>query len=374
VAGFRFARRLNPRSPTIPTKSKIMKTFKIALYPGDGIGVEVLPQAVRVLEAVQQKIGGFALEMTSFPWSVDYYLEHGHVVPDDYCEQLKPFDAILLGALGDPARLIDHVAIRPLLDLRQRFDQYAGVRPAKCFEGVDSPLSTTRPIDLLVIRENSEGEYVLCGGQLKAGTPDQVAVQSAVHTRRGIERILRYGFRQAQSRRKHLTMVTKSNALKYSMTLWDEVLEEIRGEFPDVEADKMHVDATAMNLVRRPFDFDVLVASNLFGDILSDLAGAIVGSLGLLSSANINPERVYPSMFEPVHGSAPDIVGQGIANPAGMILSAAMMLRFLEQSEAADAIEAALTRLFIQGDVTPDLGGKETTTSMTDKLLGILAD
>lgn len=349
-----------------------MKSFKIALYPGDGIGVEVLAEAVRVLEAVQTRMGDFALEMTSFPWSVDHYLEHGHIVPDDYCEQLEAFDAILLGALGDPARLIDHVAIRPLLDLRQRFDQYAGIRPARRFAGVDSPLKTEKPIDLLVVRENSEGEYVLCGGMLKPNTPEQVAVQTSIHTRRGIERILRFGFEQARRRQKRLTMVTKSNALKYGMTLWDDVLEQVQDEYSDVEAGKMHVDAAAMNLVRRPFDFDVIVASNLFGDILSDLAGAIVGSLGLLPSANINPERKYPSMFEPVHGSAPDIIGKGIANPSGMILSAAMMLRWLGLEEAAGVIDAGLAELFVRGDVTPDLGGKETTKSMTDKLLAIV--
>jgi tartrate dehydrogenase/decarboxylase/D-malate dehydrogenase len=268
-----------------------------------------------------------------------------------------------------PARLPDHVTLAPLVKMRQSFDQYACVRPARLLEGIRSPLAKSGPIDMVIVRENSEGEYVPCGGRIRQGEPEEVAIQSAVHTRRGVERILRFGFEMARTRRRRLTMITKSNALKYGMVLWDEVLEQIRAEYTDVEMDRQHADAAAMNFVRDPSRFDVVVASNLFGDILSDLAGAIVGGLGLAASANINPERRFPSMFEPVHGSAPDITGKGIANPVAAILSAAMMLDWLNLANAATLIRSAVEKTLKAGAGTPDLGGKLSTSQLTDRII-----
>jgi tartrate dehydrogenase/decarboxylase/D-malate dehydrogenase len=344
-----------------------MTTHRIALYPGDGIGREVLGEAVRVLEKVAAT-DGFTLDMTEFPWGADYYLEHGVAAPADYLETLRQFDAIFLGALGDPARIPDHITLEPLVRIRQSFDQYACVRPCRSFPGVPSLLAAEHPIDMVVVRENSEGEYVVCGGRIKTNQPQESAIQTSVHTRQGIERILRFGFDLARTRRRRLTMATKSNALRYGMVLWDEIFEEVRCDYSDVESDRQHADAAAMNFVRWPERFDVVVASNLFGDILSDLAGAITGGLGLAPSANIHPERGFPSMFEPVHGSAPDIAGQGIANPIAAILSAAQLLSFLGQEAGAkrirDAVEAALSA----GARTPDLGGDLGTSAMTEAI------
>ncbi len=346
-----------------------VKSFRIALYPGDGIGPEVMAQAIRLLERLRAQEGGFRLELTHFPWGADHYFQHGQVAPDDFLEQLRGFDAILLGAVGDPQRLPDHMTLAPLVRIRQSFDQYACLRPCRLFSGVPSLLRRPHPIDLVILRENSEGEYVVCGGRVRQGQADEVAVQSAVHSRRGVERILRFGFRLAMTRRRRLTMVTKSNALRFGMVLWDEALEKVRVEFPDVETDRQHADAAAMDFVRRPDRFDVVVASNLFGDILSDLGGAIIGGLGLAPSANINPERTAPSMFEPVHGSAPDIAGNGIANPVAMILSSAMMLEWLGLQHAADAIRAATEAALAGGAKTPDLGGPLSTAEMTDQII-----
>ena len=346
-----------------------MRSFRVALYPGDGIGPEVMAQAVRVLQHVQQQDGGFRLDLTRLSWGADYYFQRGQVAPDDLLEQLRGFDAILLGAVGDPERLPDHLTLAPLVRIRQGFDQYACLRPCRLFSGVPSLLRDAHPIDLVILRENSEGEYLVCGGRVRPGQPDEVAVQSAVHTRRGVERILRFGFRLATTRRRRLTMVTKSNALRYGMLLWDEAFENVRAEFPEIETDRQHADAAAMDFVRRPHRFDVVVASNLFGDILSDLGGAIIGGLGLAPSANVNPERTAPSMFEPVHGSAPDIAGKGIANPVAMILSSAMMLEWLELRNAADSIRSATEAALASGAKTPDLGGKLTTASMTDHII-----
>ena len=346
-----------------------MTIFQIAVYPGDGIGPEVIDQALRVLQRVQEIDASFCLEMTRLPWGADYYFEHGMPVPENYLETLASFDAILLGALGDPRRMPDHISLAPLVQMRQRFDQYACLRPARLFKGVRSLLAEPKPIDLIVARENSEGEYLPLGGRVRSGEPEDVGIQTAVHTRRGIERILRFGFQLAQSRRKRLTMITKSNALPHGFVLWEEVLERVRDDFPAVETDRQHVDAAAMNFVRRPEYFDVVVASNLFGDILSDLAGAVVGGLGLLPSANLNPERKFPSMFEPVHGSAPDIVGQGIANPVAAILSAAMMLDWLKLSSSAAIVRDAAEATLAAGDKTPDLGGALTTIQLTDRII-----
>jgi tartrate dehydrogenase/decarboxylase/D-malate dehydrogenase len=348
-----------------------MQTYEIAVYPGDGIGPEVIDQAIRVLEATQAQLGGFDLKMTHLPWGADYYAETGRVAPPDFLDILRPFDAIFLGALGAPDRIPDHITLEPLVRTRQSFDQYACVRPARLFPGLRSPLAVegASEVDLVVVRENSEGEYVYCGGRFKVGEPEEFALQTGVHTRRGIERILRFGFELAKTRRQHLTMITKSNAQRYGFVLWDEILEEVREEYPSVRADKQHVDAAAMNFVRGPEGFDVVVGSNLFGDILSDLGGIIGGGLGLAPSANLNPERDYPSMFEPVHGSAPDIAGQGIANPVAAVLSGAMMLEWLGLNAAAERVRQAVELALSQGAGTPDLGGDLTTRQMTDTII-----
>ena len=346
-----------------------MKNYRIALYPGDGIGPEVVDATVNVLQAAERQLGGFRLECERFDWGMAYFERHGRLVPDDFLETLRKFDAIFLGAIGWPARLPDHVTLAPLIKLRQTFDLYACVRPARTFPGVPGPLRSEQPIDLVVVRENSEGEYVDNGGVLGAGTPGEVAVQTAVHSRRGVERILRFSFALARTRRKKLAMITKSNAQRYAYVLWDKILAELAPQFPDVATEKLHIDAATLELVRRPQTFDVVVGSNLFGDILSDLTGGITGSLGLNPSANLDPERRHPSLFEPGHGSAPDIAGKGIANPAGSILSAAMMLEWLGEGKAAAAVRRAVERAFADGNLTPDLGGKLTTTQMTDAIV-----
>lgn len=351
-----------------------MKNFTIALYPGDGIGPEVVDQAVRVLQAAEELIKGFSLKMTRFPWGVNYCEQTGRVVPADFLDVLRGFDAILLGAVGLSARFPDHMTLEPLIRIRQSFDQYACVRPARLPAGVRSPLAVAGAsrVDLVVIRENSEGEYVNNGGRFKVGEPDEIAIQTAIHTRKGVERILRYGFDLARKRRKHLTMITKSNAQRYGFVLWDEVLELLKTQYSDVSTDKQHIDAAIMNFVRWPEKFDVVVASNLFGDILTDLGGLIGGGLGLAPSANINPERRFPSLFEPVHGSAPDIVGKGIANPVATILSAAMMLEWLGLDEAAGRVRKAVEAVLARGIGTPDIGGTLSTVRMTDEILRAL--
>lgn len=340
--------------------------LKIAVFPGDGIGPEVIDEALRVLERAQELDGNFYLDFVTLPWGVNYWKQHGKVVPDDFLQVLRPFDAILLGAVGWPALVPDHITLAPLVQIRQTFDQYACVRPARLFPGLKSVLADKKPgdIDLVVLRENSEGEYVDNGGRLKRGTPDEVAVQSALHSRRGVERILRYGYELARKRRRKLTMATKSNAQRHAYVLWDEVLEELSPQYSDVESERQHCDALVMNFVRWPERFDVVVASNLFGDLLTDLSGVLGGGLGLAPSTNTNPERLYPSMFEPVHGSAPDIAGKGIANPIAAILSAAMMLDHLNWPQAAERIRKAVERTLADGNKTPDLGGRLTTREM----------
>jgi tartrate dehydrogenase/decarboxylase/D-malate dehydrogenase len=347
-----------------------MKTYRIAVYPGDGIGPEVIDEALRALAAVEKKSQIFRLDLTRLPWGCEFARCTGNVVPDDFLEVLRPFDAILLGAVGWPAQMPDHLTLAPLVQIRQRFDQYACVRPARLFPGVPCVLTGKRPadIDLVVIRENSEGEYVNVGGRFRVGQPDESAVQTAVHTRRGVERVLRFGFDMARQRRRRLTMITKSNAQRYAYVLWDEILEQVRGDYADVAADKQHADAATMNFVRSPERFDVVVASNLFGDILTDLGGLISGGLGLAPSANLNPERTYPSMFEPVHGSAPDIAGQGIANPIAAILSAAMMLDWLGETSAGNSIRRSAEGILACGQTTPDLGGRLSTSEVGHRI------
>jgi tartrate dehydrogenase/decarboxylase/D-malate dehydrogenase len=347
------------------------RLLQIAVYPGDGIGPEVTTEAVRVLARLQELDGSFSLKLTTFDWGVAHWKRCGKVAPDDLLDVLRPFDAILLGAVGWPALIPDGETLAPLVRIRQAFDQYACVRPARLFPGVRSVLAGKQPgdIDLVVIRENSEGEYVDNGGRLKRGTPDEVAVQTALHSRKGVERILRYGFEMARTRRKKLTMATKSNAQRYAYVLWDEVLDELAPQYPDVVSERQHCDALIMNFVRWPEKFDVVVASNLFGDLLTDLGGVLGGGLGLAPSTNTNPERRFPSMFEPVHGSAPDIAGKGIANPIAAILSAAMMLDHLQLPAAAAQIRRAVERTLADGNQTPDLGGALTTQQMGSEIV-----
>lgn len=343
-----------------------MPTLRIAVYPGDGIGPEVTAEAVRVLTAAARLEPDLQLAYTHLPWGIDYWKQHGRVVPEDFLQVLRPFDAILLGAVGWPALLPDHETLWPLVQIRQAFDQYACMRPAKLYRGLKSVLAGkgSDEIDFVVLRENSEGEYVDNGGRLKRGTPEEFSVQTAVHTRRGVERILRYGFEMARKRRKKLTMVTKSNAQRYAYVLWDDILTELAPQYPDVESERQHCDACAMNFVRWPEKFDVVVASNLFGDLLTDLGGVLAGGLGLAPSTNTNPEKKFPSMFEPVHGSAPDIAGQGIANPIAAILSAAMLLDHVDQPTAARRIRTAVEQTLLSGAATRDLGGQLSTQAM----------
>ena len=346
-----------------------MKTHRVALYPGDGIGPEVTDAAVAVLTGAQKKSKTFDLAFERFDWGIPHFEKHGRVAPEDFLATLRGFDAIFLGAVGWPARLPDHITLTPLIRLRQAFDLYACVRPARTFKGVLGPLRSEEVIDLVVVRENSEGEYVDNGGALAVNTPNEVAVQTAVHTRRGVERILRFSFELARTRRRRLAMITKSNAQRYAYVLWDRVLVEMAPQFEDVAVEKLHIDAATLELVRRPHTFDVIVGSNLFGDILSDLTGGITGSLGLNPSANLNPERRFPSLFEPVHGSAPDIAGKGIANPTAAVLSAAMMLEWLGEASAATLVRGAVDRALAAGNLTPDVGGTLTTTQMTQAIV-----
>jgi len=351
-----------------------MASARIAVIGGDGIGPEVTEQAIRVADAALKK-EGIAFTWQRLPWSGAYYQKTGHIVPPDGWELLKKHDAILLGAVGRPD-VPETVTVHGLLlPLRRQFDLYVNLRPAYLFEGVESPLRDKAPgsIDMLVYRENTEGEYAPVGGRLYPGTAHETAIQTAVFTRRGCERILRAAFAAARTRRKKLTSVTKSNAQQFGMGLWDDVFFAVAKEFPDIDAKPLLVDAAAMDFVRKPETFDVVVASNLFGDILTDLSAIVTGSVGLAASANINPERHFPSMFEPIHGSAPDIAGRGIANPLAAILSAKMMLDHLGHTSAAAAIHRAVAGVLKSGNArTPDLGGQATTTAVAEAVLAAL--
>ncbi|PYR58755.1 MAG: 3-isopropylmalate dehydrogenase [Acidobacteria bacterium] len=354
-----------------------MTTLRVAVIPGDGIGCEVTPAAIRVLEAAAERFR-FGFEWRHFPWGSEHYFQHGLMMPPDAIDQLRPFDAIFFGAVGDP-RLQDNVTLNGLLlPIRRRFDQYACVRPAVLYPGVRCPLAGKKSgeIDFVVVRENTEGEYAQIGGILYPGGPHEVAVQSAMFTRHGTERVIRFAFDLARrrNRKRLLTSVTKSNAQGFSMGFWDRVFTDVAREYPDIRTESLLVDAACMDLVRRPEDFDVIVASNLFGDILTDLSAAITGSLGLAPSANLNPGRTFPSMFEPVHGSAPDIAGRGIANPMAAVLAGAMMLDFLGESAAAQAVEKSVVQtLADRSGITPDLGGNGTTATATDRIVANVA-
>ncbi|PZM15025.1 tartrate dehydrogenase [Rhizobium tubonense] len=346
-----------------------MKTYSIALIPGDGIGVPVIDAAWQVLEAAAAR-ANFKLEAKRFPWSCGFYKETGSMMPADGIQILRGHDAILLGAVGWPAAVPDSVSLHGLLlPIRKAFVQYANIRPHRLLPGVEGPLKSGG-FDILCIRENTEGEYSGAGGRVHVGTPDEVAVETSVFTRKGVERILRFGFEQAQLRRKQLASVTKSNAQRYSMVFWDEITEALSAEYPDVEVKSYHIDAMAARMVLAPESLDVVVASNLFGDILTDLGAAIQGGLGFAASANICPDRTSPSMFEPVHGSAPDIAHLGIANPIAAIWSAAMMLDHLGQAAAAANIIKAVETATARGVGTRP--GQDRTDDITAAVLSAL--
>lgn len=354
-----------------------MRHYAIATIPGDGIGPDVVEVGIRVLETAQEVHGGFRLRFDRFPWSCAYYVEHGRMMPEDALKILEQYDAIFLGAVGFPQLVPDHVSLWGLLlPIRKAFELYANVRPCKLLRGTRGPLRDKGPedIDFVCIRENTEGEYSGVGGRVHVGTPAEVAIQTNVFTRYACERIIRFAFEYAKrDGRKRVTSVTKSNAQQYSMVFWDEVFAAVSRDYPDIATDKGHVDAMAARFVRNPETLDVVVASNLFADILTDLAGAIQGSLGLSPSANINPDRKVPSLFEPVHGSAPDIAGRGIANPCALLLAAAQMLEHLGHGPAAQRLRGAIRGAIADKDrVTPDLGGSGSTSSFADAIVARL--
>ncbi len=353
-----------------------MNTHRIAVIAGDGIGKEVIPAGIEVLKMAASQ-GSFRCEFTEFAWGCDFYLRTGRMMDADGFDQIRGFDAIYLGAIGDP-RVADHISARELiLPFRQTLRQYVNLRPMRLLSGITSPLGgrAAADIDMICVRENSEGEYCGIGGRLHAGTPDELAEQTGIFTRRGIERIARYAFELARTRpRKLLASATKSNALQHSMVLWDEVVAAVATDYPDVTLRKYHVDALAARMITHPQTLDVIVASNLFGDILTDIGSAISGSLGVAPGGNINPDRTSPSMFEPIHGSAPDIAGKGIANPIAAIWAGAMMLDRLGERAAHDRILAAIERVIGDERVkTPDLGGKATTGDMTRAVTAALS-
>ena len=350
-----------------------MKKFTVKLLPGDGIGVDVVREAVRVLDAIAQKHGGLAFDFHNLEWSCRYYLKTGHMMPPDGLKILADCDAILLGAVGFPG-VPDHVSLRELLlPIRVGFDQYVNLRPVKLLPGLSSPVKNEN-IDFTVIRENSEGEYCGKGEIQHENTPDETVIQNSVFTRKGTERIIRYAFEYAGKRRlKKVMSATKSNALNYSMVFWDKVFREVAAQYPKTEASQMHIDALSGYFIMHPDRLQVVVASNLFGDILTDLGSAMLGSIGISPSANLNPEGKYPSMFEPIHGSAPDIAGKGIANPVGTLWAAAMMLDHLKLAAEAEMLMHAISSVLAEGKVrTPDIGGASTTTEVADAVIAAL--
>jgi tartrate dehydrogenase/decarboxylase / D-malate dehydrogenase len=343
-----------------------MKTHRIAVIPGDGIGKETVPEGVRVLEAAGRRFG-IELQCTQFDWNCDYYGKHGRMMPEDWFEQLSRFETIFYGAVGWPASVPDHVSLwGSLIQFRRRFDQYVNMRPCRLMPGIPSPLANRKPgdIDFVVVRENTEGEYSSVGGRMFEGTDREIVFQESVFSRKGVDRIMKFAFELARTRpRKKVTSATKSNGIAITMPYWDERFKAMSAQYGDVTTDAYHIDILTAHFVQRPQIFDVVVGSNLFGDILSDLGPAVCGTIGIAPSANINPERTFPSLFEPVHGSAPDIAGQGIANPIGQIWSGAMMLEFLGHGEAAAAIVAAIERVLADPNAprTRDIGGKAST-------------
>ena len=354
-----------------------MSKFRIAVIPGDGIGVEVMPEGIRVLDEAARKFG-IDLHLDHFDFaSCDYYLKHGDMMPANWKEQIGGHDAIVFGAVGWPATVPDHISLwGSLLKFRREFDQYVNLRPVRLMPGVKAPLADRKPgdIDFFVVRENTEGEYSSVGGIMFGGTDREIAIQETIMSRVGTDRVLKFAFELAQKRpKKHLTSATKSNGIAITMPWWDQRVLEMAKNFSDVRVDKYHIDILTANFVLHPDWFDVVVASNLFGDILSDLGPACTGTIGIAPSANLNPERDFPSLFEPVHGSAPDIAGKGIANPIGQIWSAAMMLDFLGYPKAHDMVLKAIEQVLLDGPKTGDLGGKATTTDVGKAIANVVA-
>ena len=346
-----------------------METHKIAVIAGDGIGPEVMAEGIKALKAAAARAGSFAFEFTHFPWGCEYYLKTGRMMPPDALETLKGFDAIFLGAVGYPG-VPDHISLRDLLlVIRHDFDQYVNIRPVKLLKGAPCPLKDVarEDVDMVFIRENSEGEYSGSGAWLYKGTPRETVIQNGVFSRHGTERIMRYAYDLARREGRTLTSISKGNALNYSMVFWDQIFAEVGREYPDVETHSYLVDAASMFMVKDPKRFQVVVASNLFGDILTDLGAAISGGMGLAAGANINPERRFPSMFEPIHGSAPDIAGKGLANPLATVWSASQMLDFLGHADSAKSLLDAIEALLVGKEcLTPDLGGTASTSEVGD--------
>ncbi|KLO24602.1 MULTISPECIES: tartrate dehydrogenase [unclassified Marinitoga] len=345
-----------------------MKKYKIAVIPGDGVGVEVINEGLKILNTIKEIHGGIDFEFETFPWSCEYYLKTGKMMPEDGMKILSNFEAIYLGAVGFPG-VPDHVSLWGLLlPIRKEFNQYINLRPVKLLKGIKGPLRNEK-IDFVVVRENVEGEYSGTGGRVYQGTEDEVAIQTAIFTRKGTERVMKYAFELALKRNKSLISATKSNALNYSMVFWDEVFNKLKNNYPEVETRIMHVDALSGYFLLHPENIDVVVASNLFGDILTDLGSAMQGSIGIAPGANINPEKKYPSMFEPVHGSAPDVAGKGIANPIGAIWTASMMLEHLGESDSAKLIMEAMEKVTEEGKyLTKDIGGNAKTNEVGDAI------
>lgn len=351
------------------------KNHKIAVIAGDGIGKEVMPEGLRVLEAVAGR-HGIQFEWDVLDWSCDYYAKHGRMMPEDWKERIGGHEAIFFGAIGWPDAVPDHVALwESLFKFRREFDQYINLRPVRLMPGVKSPLADRKPgdIDFYIVRENTEGEYSNSGGRLFEGTEREVVIQESVFTRVGANRVLTFAFELAQKRGKHLTAATKSNGISISMPWWDERVADIGSQFPDVRWDKYHIDILCAHFVQHPDWFDVVVASNLFGDILSDLGPACTGTIGIAPSANLNPERKFPSLFEPVHGSAPDIYGKGVANPIGQIWSGAMMLDFLGYEQAGAEVLRAIEQVLQDGPRTRDMGGQASTQDVGKAIAGLVS-
>ena len=352
-----------------------MNQHRIAVIPGDGIGKEVVPEGLRVLDAVAARFD-LSFQWDEFDWSCDYYLTHGRMMPDDWKQRIGSHDAIFFGAVGWPEKVPDHISLwGSLLKFRREFDQYANLRPVRLMPGIPCPLAGRQvgDIDFYVVRENTEGEYSSIGGRMFEGTPQETVVQESIFTRRGTERIMKFAFELAMKReKKHLTSATKSNGIAISMPWWDERFAEMAKAYPEVRTDKFHIDILTAHFVRNPNWFDVVVASNLFGDILSDLGPACPGTIGIAPSANLNPERNFPSLFEPVHGSAPDIYGKGIANPIGQIWCGAMMLEHLGHLDAANAVMRAIELVLAEGPRTPDMGGKATTSDVGKSVAAVV--
>ncbi len=349
-----------------------MKTYKIAVIAGDGIGPEVIDEGVKVLKKVSQLDGGFAFEFTHFPWGCDYYAQHGEMMPKDGIEILSAYDAIFLGAVGKPG-VPDHISLWDLLlKIRKSFDQYVNLRPVKLLKGAPCPLKDIREedIDMIFVRENSEGEYAGSGSWLYKNKPNEVVIQDGVFSRVGCERIIRYAFELAKQEGRSLTSISKGNALNYSMVFWDQIFAEISREYPEVETHSYLVDAASMFMIKDPKRFEIVVTSNLFGDILTDLGAAIAGGMGLAAGANINPERTFPSMFEPIHGSAPDIAGQGKANPLATVWSASQMLDFFGYPRWGKVLLDCIEQVLCEGKVlTADLGGNSSTGQVGDEII-----